>query len=272
MICYTCIEMQNKWTLLAFIAGIHVTYVVARSLPGVLAVPIQTETGLDNVSFGVLVAASFWTHAAFVPFTAWLGDRFNRVLLIACAALGWSVMTVLSGLSTGFWSLLTLASVAFIIPQSMFGPTACALLSDYHLESRTVALSCHQSAYYIGWFVSGAAVAGILSVCRDSWRAAFWVVGSVGVVVAALFFAFFRSMPTPVRGKNASQSDKPGFVESLKAFFGCPTARLLAVGYVANIFVIFGYSSWGPKFVAEKFASSAKSGTGVETGKGEPAS
>ena len=256
--------MRNKWTLLAFIAGIHVTYVVARSLLGVLAVPIQTETGLDNVSFGVLVAASFWTHAAFVPFTAWLGDRFNRVMLIACAALGWSVMTVLSGFSIGFWSLLTLASVAFIIPQSMFGPTACALLSDYHRESRTVALSCHQSAYYIGWFVSGAAVAGILSVCRDSWRAAFWVVGSVGVVVDALFFAFFRSMPTPVRGKNASQSDKPGFVESLKAFFGCPTARLLAVGYVANIFVIFGYSSWGPKFVAEKFAISPSSaGTGV---------
>lgn len=256
--------MQNKWTLLAFIAGIHVTYVVARSLLGVLAVPIQKETGLDNVSFGVLVAASFWTHAAFVPFTAWLGDRFDRVRLIACAALGWSVMTILSGFSTGFWSLLALASVALIIPQTMFGPTACALLSDHHRESRTVALSCHQSAYYIGWFVSGAAVAGILSVCQNSWRAAFWVVGCVGVLVAALFFALFRSMSMPVREKGASQSDKPGFGESLKAFFGCPTARLLAVGYVANIFVIFGYSSWGPKFVAEKFAISPSSaGTGV---------
>lgn len=255
--------MRNKWTLLAFIAGIHVTYVVARSLLGVLAVPIQAETGLDNVAFGVLVAASFWTHAAFVPFTAWLGDRYDRVRVIACAALAWSAMTVLAGFSTGFWSLLALASVAFIIPQTMFGPTACALLSDCHRESRTVALSCHQSAYYVGWFVSGGAVAGILSVCNGLWRAAFWTVGGVGMAVAVLFFAVFRAWSKPVGGTGAPKADKPGFVESLGTFFGCRTAKLLAVGYVADIFVIFGYSSWGPKFVAEKFSidpSSAAAG------------
>lgn len=256
--------MRNKWTLLVFVAAIHVTYVVARSLLGILAVPIQADTGIDNVLFGLLMAAIFWTHAAIVPFAGWLGDRFDRIRLIAFAAMAWSVMTVLAGFATGFWSLMLLAAVAIIVPQTAFGPTACALLSDHHVKTRTIALSCHQCAYYVGWFVSGASVAGILSVWSGTWRPAFWGVGAIGGLVAMVFFLSFRSFRVPTAEKGGSIAAKPGFVESLRAFFGCPTARLLAVGYIANIFVIFGYSSWGPKFVAEKFSlSSAAAGTGV---------
>ena len=256
--------MRNKWSLLAFIAAIHVTYVVSRSLLGILAVPIQTDTGIDNVSFGFLLAAIFWTHAAVVPFAGWMGDRFDRIRLIAYAAFLWSSMTVVSGFASGFGSFLLLASVAIIVPQTVFGPTACALLSDYHGETRTIALSCHQSAYYIGWFVSGAVAAGILSCFQASWRSAFFVVGAIGCIVALLFLAAFRSFRDPSVMKAQSKSAGPGFCESLRAFFGCPTARLLAIGYVADIFVIFGYSSWGPKFVAEKFSlSSSVAGTGV---------
>ena len=254
--------MRNKWTLLAFVAAIHVTYVVARSLLGVLAVPIQAETGLDNVAFGVLTAAIFWTHSAVVPFAGFAGDRLNRVRLIAVAAMAWSAMTVLAGFATGFWSLLLLASVAVIVPQTVFGPTACALLSDHHRETRTVALSCHQAAYYAGWFASGASVAAILALF-GSWRAPFVVVGAVGFALGLAFLCLFGRMRAASAVARAAAA-KPTFARSLAAFFGCRSARLLAVGYIADIFVIFGYSSWGPKFVAEKFGlSPAAAGTGV---------
>jgi len=254
--------MRNKWTLLAFAAAIHVTYVVARSLLGVLADPIQAETGLDNVAFGVLTAAIFWTHSLVVPFAGFVGDRFNRAKLIGCAAMAWSVMTALAGFASGFWTLLLLASVAVIVPQTVFGPTTCALLSDHHVATRTVALSCHQAAYYVGWFVSGAAIAGILAVCGGTWRAAFFAVGGIGMLVALVFLLLFGTFAAP-DAKAVSSEAKPTFAASLRAFFGCPTARLLAIGYIANIFVIFGYSSWAPKFVAQKFAlTPAAAGTG----------
>lgn len=256
--------MRNKWTLLAFVAAIHVTYVVSRSLLGLLAIPIQRDTGIDDTSFGLLMASIFWTHAAIVPVAGWMGDRLDRIRLIACAALIWSMMTVLAGFATGFWSLLLLAAVAIIVPQTTFGPTACALLSDCHRETRSIALSCHQSAYYVGWFVSGAVVAGILSVWSGAWRPAFWGVGAAGGVVAVIFLSVFRSSRTLTAEKGGTTGRKPGFGESFRAFFSCSTARLLSVGYVVNIFVIFGYSSWAPKFVAEKFSlPSSVAGTGV---------
>lgn len=255
--------MRNKWTLLASIAALHVTYVVSRSLLGLLSVPIQAETGLDNVAFGVLTAAIFWAHSAVVPFAGIAGDHFNRARLIAVAAVLWGAMSVLAGFATGFWTLFAFASVAIILPQTVFGPTACALLSDYHQSTRTVALSCHQSAYYAGWFVSGLFVAVVMSFV-NSWRAPFFVIGALSVVLGlAFFFLFGKAMPADVRTGDRD-GNKPTLGQSLMAFFGCPSALLLAVGYVADISVVFAYSSWGPKFVAEKFGlSTATAGTHV---------
>ena len=105
--------------LLAFLCGIFVTYTVDRALLGLLAIPIQEETGLSNVKFGVLSSAIFWTYALAVPFAGLAGDRFNRVRLIGFAAMAWSAMTFLAGFAGGFWSLLVLVSFAVVVPQTI---------------------------------------------------------------------------------------------------------------------------------------------------------
>ena len=251
--------MRNKWTLLIFLCTIHVVYTIVRALLGLLAVPIQSSTGVDNVEFGILNAAIFWTYSAVVPVAGFVGDRFNRVHVIGWAAVLWSVMAVLTGFGNGFWSLLLLASVAVVIPQTAFGPTTCALLSDCHHETRTIALSCHQAAYYTGWFVSGVAVTLVLSAF-GSWRAAFFVFGGLGILLGALFLVIFGGCGEHALPSQGRVSMWAGFA----AVFRSPSACLLAIGYVADIFVLFGYSSWGPKFVAEKFAISVtRAGTGV---------
>ena len=56
----------------------------------------------------------------------------------------------------------------------------------------------------------------------------------------------------------------PTLARSLRAFFGCRSALLASVAYVAVVFVSCGYCAWGPKFVAEKFGiSPSEAGTGV---------
>ena len=111
--------MKGKWTLLAFLCAIFVTYTVDRALLGILAVPIQEETGISNVRFGVLSAAIFWTYSVCVPFSGLAGDRFNRARIIGFAAVAWSAMTLLAGFASGFWSLLLLVSVAICAPQTL---------------------------------------------------------------------------------------------------------------------------------------------------------
>lgn len=251
--------------MLCFLCGLFVLYTIDRAMLGLLAVPIQQETGLSDVKFGVLSAAIFWTYAVCVPFSGLAGDRFDRAKLIGIASIAWSAMTFLAGFANGFWSLFLLVSVAIAAPQTLYGPSANALLAEQHKDTRTIALSCHQAAYYVGWFVSGASVAAVTALC-GSWRGSFFVFGSLGLLVGTMFLLWSRKTARAADETSLrSRASKPlNFSASLRAFFGCRTAVLAAVCYVAEVFVGYGYSAWGPKFVAQKFSiTAAQAGTGV---------
>jgi len=257
--------MRNRWTLVGFLCALFVTYTVDRALLGLLAVPIQAETGIDNVHFGFLSAAVFWTYSVCVPFSGLAGDRFDRAKLIGVAVIAWSAMTFLAGFAMGFWSLFALVSVAICAPQTLYGPSANALIAECHDKTRTLAMSCHQAAYYTGWFVSGAAVAGVLA-CFGSWRWTFRVFGIVGFVlgIAFVFWSRKRRVSRTPQPPQTSQASHPSLRSSLWAFFGCKTALLVSVCYIAEAFVGYGYSAWGPKFIAQKFSlTPAEAGTGV---------
>ena len=255
---------KNKWAMLAFLCAIFVLYTIDRAMLGLLAVPIQAETGLSNVKFGVLSAAIFWTYAVCVPFSGLAGDRFNRVLIIGIAAVTWSLMAFLAGFASGFWSLFLLVSVALVAPQTLYGPSANALLAEQHVSTRTIALSCHQSAYYVGWFTSGVAVAAVQG-WFGSWRGPFFAFGAIGLLTGVAFLMWNRrNVRTDPARDGSRPSGNTGFKASLRAFFCCKTAVLVAVCYVGEVFVAYGYSSWGPKFIAEKFSlTPAEAGTGV---------
>ena len=185
--------MRNKWILLALLCLIFITYTVDRALLGLLVVPIQKDLGLTDVQFGFLSAAIFWTFSVCVPFSGLAGDRFNRAKLIGFAAVAWSAMAILAGFAGGFWTLFLFASIALVAPQTMYGPSANALLAECHADTRTIALSCHQAAYYTGWFVSGAAVAGVLAIF-GTWRAAFFTFGTVGLLLGVFFLCLTRRL------------------------------------------------------------------------------
>ena len=253
----------NRWVELAFLCTIFFVYTVDRAFLGILAIPIQRETGIGDIAFGVLNSAIFWTYAICVPFAGLIGDRFDRRRIIGVATMLWSVFAFLSGFASGFWSLLLLVSVAITAPQTLYAPAANPLIAASHPKTKTLAMSLHQAAFYTGWFASGALVAGVLA-WFGSWRMAYFSFGTIGFLLG-LAFLFLGGRGGSQGGGEASRSvAKVSFRASLKAFFGCPSALLAAMGYVLMVFSACGYSSWGPKFVALKFGlSPSAAGTGV---------
>ena len=252
--------LNGKWATLSFLCGLFVVYTIDRALLGLLALPLQREFGFSDVQLGFLSSSIFWTYAIAVPFAGVIGDRFDRRRVVGLAAVLWSMMTCFAGFSSGFWSFLLLVSVAVVLPQTLYGPAANALIASMHDETRTRAMSCHQAAYFIGWLASGAAVAGVVAMA-GTWRAAFFTFGAAGLLMGVVFLTLCgRGEPlTVVPGAKGSMMRR-----SLRSFFGCPSALCAAVGYVAEVFVMCGFCAWGPKFVAQKFGLSASSaGTGV---------
>src|SRR3546814_6964091 len=105
---------------------------IDRTVLSVLQEPIKRELGLSDGQLGLLTGLAFALFYATlsVPI-ARLADRFNRRNIIAASLATWSGMTALSGLATGFGSL-----VAFRIGVALGAagsvPASHSIIADFY--------------------------------------------------------------------------------------------------------------------------------------------
>ena len=225
-----------------------------RALFGLLTIPIQKDIGLTDVQIGWINTTLSWTLAAMTVVAGFVGDRCSRKWLITISLIAWSLMTVCMGFIGGFWGALFFRSIATGVGESFYAPSAYALIAVHHKKTRSLALSIHQAALYVGLMVSGLVVAWLLGVL-DSWRSVFIVFGVAGCLLGIMFIWTLKDGESGeekrVKGKEKRGI---GLGESLRAYFCNPSALCATAGFVAIVFVNNAYLFWAPKFAAEKFA------------------
>ncbi len=255
----------GKWLPVAMLSGAFFFHQADRALFGLLTVPIQADLGLSDVQIGWINTTLSWTLAAMTVVAGFLGDRLSRKWIITISLIAWSLMTVGMGFIGGFIGALFLRSIATGVGESFYAPSAYALIASHHRESRSLALSIHQSALYVGLMVSGALVAWALDAL-GGWRHVFMAFGMAGALLGVGFVFWLHDSP---RGAAAMspQSPKPaatasearaggvahGLSAGLRAYFANPSALCATAGFVAIVFVNNAYLFWSPKFAAEKF-------------------
>ena len=220
-----------------------------RALFGLLTIPIQKDIGLTDVQIGWINTTLSWTLAAMTVVSGFIGDRFSRKWIITLSLIAWSLMTVCMGFVGGFAGALFFRSIATGVGESFYAPSAYALIANYHKETRSVALSIHQAALYVGLMVSGLVVAWALGFL-GTWRNVFIAFGAAG---CALGVAFIWALRDGTKGTGAAHV-AGGMMGGLRAYFCNPSALCATAGFVAIVFVNNAYLFWAPKFAAEKFA------------------
>ena len=268
-----------KWLLIAMLSFAFFFHQADRALFGLLTIPIQDELNLTGGQMGWINGALFATLAVMTPIAGFCGDRFSRKWLITGSLIFWSITTACMGfvgdfhvlglVIPAFLSVMFFRSIATGGGESFYAPSAYALIAVHHKETRSVALSIHQAALYIGLMTSGALVGWILHALKGSawvvkhfgelgfWRPVFIIFGSLGFLlgVAFIFFLKDKKDENDRRGENVRKVEKPPLIEGLKAFFCNPSALLASGGFIAIVIANNVYMSWAPKFVAEKFAA-----------------
>ena len=228
-----------------------------RALFGLLTIPIQKDIGLTDVQIGWINTTLSWTLAAMTVVAGVVGDRCSRKWLITISLIAWSLMTVCMGFIGGFWGALFFRSIATGVGESFYAPSAYALIAVHHKKTRSLALSIHQAALYVGLMVSGLAVAWLLGFL-GSWRSVFIAFGAVGCLLGIMFIWTLKDGERGEKSeeKRVKSEDKRGIGlgESLRAYFCNPSALCATAGFVAIVFVNNAYLFWAPKFAAEKFA------------------
>lgn len=240
---------SRAWIALGMLTFVYVLNFLCRTLPNVLAKPIQDTLHISDGQFGMITGFYFAVFYTFISIPiGFLADKTSRskVLAIACGI--WSAATVTCGMAVNF------VQFAFSYMAVGFGeaggvPPSYALISDYFPPGkRGTALGLYNLGLPIGAAVAIAFGAAIASAF--SWQMAFKGLGAIGLI-AVLGIVFL--VKEPRRGgldPSAGQlTRKSGFFETLTAFFSRRSLVLAAIGGGVTQMVTYGVGNFAILFL-----------------------
>lgn len=233
----------RAWSALAILCFVYVLNFLDRQLLSILAKPIQDELGVTDGQLGMiggLYFAVFYCVLA-IP-VGWLADRSNRVKVLSFACALWSAATAACGLSASY-AQLAAARMAVGVGEAGGVPPSYAIISDYFpLGTRGTALSLYNLGPPIGMALGVAFGASVAAAY--SWRAAFIVIGIVGVIAAAIVWMFVRE---PRRGgldlhpaqAASTESEPAAFWSTCRLFFADPILLRVSLACGATQFITY---------------------------------
>lgn len=239
---------RYRWYVVWLLFLVYVLNFVDRQILIILMEPIRLEFGFSDTQLGLLGGLAFAVlySTLGIPI-ARLADRSNRVNIIAISIFVWSLATVLTGFARSFSHLL-LARIAVGIGEAGCSPPAYSLLADYfRKEQRTTAFSIYSMGIYGGVFVGY--LVGAFVAHYYGWRAAFWVVGLPGIVMALVVKFTLREPPRGYADGLPAQATAPPVRQVLGQLAAKRTFRHLALAAALHAFVGYGVNGFHPSFL-----------------------
>ncbi|HEX6732662.1 MAG TPA: MFS transporter [Pyrinomonadaceae bacterium] len=235
------------WYALGLLTIVYVFNYLDRTLIYILLPLIKGSMAFSDLQLALLGSTSFviFFTVLGIPFGR-LSDRVVRKNMIAAGLAVWSLFSGLTGFANGFWSLF-FCRVMVGVGEATLGPAALSLLSDYFPQR----MRATAQAIYSSGIAVGAGVAFFLGGWigqQWGWRAAFYVLGFPGIVVALLVF-MLREEP---RGKTEAAAVKYTR-NDWKILFKSVPLRYHYLGYALFGLAANNLSFWGPTFVVRVY-------------------
>jgi len=234
--------------VLAVLFLVYVFNFIDRQVLGILLDDIKADLQVSDTAMGFLVGFAFVVFYTFagIPIARW-ADRSSRRGIIALGLTVWSGMTAVSGLAQNFVQL-ALARIGVGIGEAAGSPPAHSLIADYFPpQRRATAMSIYAAGVYIGSmiaFLAGGYVKEVLS-----WRAAFFMVGLPGLLLALIVRFTIKEPPRGMSEGVAVNAEHVRLGEVLRYLLTCRSFIFIIIA--SSVQSLSGYSIlvWGPAFL-----------------------
>jgi MFS family permease len=236
----------SPFWLLAILSGLNLFNYLDRYVVCQVVEPIRLSFGLSDGQVAELNSAFMLGYFVTAPVFGYLGDRMTRKWLIAAGIFVWSLGTVLSGMATGFGSLLGYR-ILVGLGEASYATISPTLISDaYGPARRNNALTI----FYVAIPVGGALGYMVGSQISEAWgwRWAFVVAGLPGLLLAVCLLPFREPERGQADHQPSESTPKPKAMDVLKLLL-LPDYSLVVWGYVALTFAMGGFSFWGPAYL-----------------------
>jgi MFS transporter, ACS family, glucarate transporter len=228
-----------------------------RACMGAATPTIMKEFGVDKVTMGWSVSAFNWMYAVFQIPGGWLADRYGSRMVLAAAITWWSIFTAGTGLANSAGSMAIMRGL-FGMGEAAAWPAASRGLVRW--------LPASLRAFGQGFQHSGARLGAALSpltvvylVEHWGWREVFYSFGGGGVLIAVVWYVYYRDFPRDHPGVNAAELELLGGAKALAVKRTVPWGRILrssdlwflSIMYFCYGWVFWMYLQWLPTYLKE---------------------
>src|SRR5579862_5231759 len=193
----------QAWTILVVFTAMNLLNYVDRQVVPAVQESIKHEMLLSDAQIGLLATAFLWVYLLTAPFFGALSTKWSRARVIGLGVALWSIATAAGGFAANYGELLV-ARALVGVGEAAYGTIAPAVLADVfpeRMRGRIFAL------FYMAIPV-GSALGYVLGGQIDAhynWRAAFFVAGAPGLLLA-LLAVLLRDPPREEDGNVADAS------------------------------------------------------------------
>jgi ACS family glucarate transporter-like MFS transporter len=200
--------MKQQHRVLGMLALLSIITYVDRVCIAVAGPRMQEDLHISPQAWGWVTSVFFLSYSAFEIPSGVLGDRIGPRRVLTRIVLWWSAFTSLTGMASSYSSLL-LVRFCFGMGEAGAYPNASTVIA------RWIPPQKRARAWGIVWMTAqiGAASAPLLVVpiqARYGWQASFYVFGLLGVMWAAVWYAWFRDTPAEKPGVTAAERQEIG--------------------------------------------------------------
>ncbi|XP_059818276.1 protein spinster homolog 1-like isoform X2 [Hypanus sabinus] len=221
-------------------------FTVAGVLPD-----IEEYFHINDGSSGLLQTVFICSYMIFAPIFGYLGDRYNRKIIMSCGIFFWSAVTLLSSFvpRAYFWALLLTRGLVGV-GEASYSTIAPTVIADLFVgDKRTRMLSIFYFAIPVGSGL-GYIVGSKVNDAAGDWHWALRVTPGLGLLAVVLLLLVIPELP---RGAVERRSDRElvntSWITDIKALSSNNSFILSSLGFTSVAFVTGSLALWAPAYL-----------------------
>ena len=182
-----------RWTILALGFLIIIINYMDRAAMSYAISPICKDFGLTNSQFGIIMAAFPVGYVIMTTGGGIIVDLWGARRVWAWASVAWSTATAMLGLASGMWMLFAFRLFLGLTEGPCF-PALTRVVTDWlPMSERAKSTAIGLAAVPMAAVVGGHLIPHL--ILTVGWKPMFFVLGSLGIVWAVIWYYAFRDYP-----------------------------------------------------------------------------
>ena len=250
-----------RWFVLFLISVMYLITYMDRANISVTAQAMSVEFGLSKTEMGLVFSAFAWAYALGQVPGGWLADHFGPKKVLLSIVSFWSLMTAVTAMVSGFFSLFIVRFVFGLGEAGAFPTASRAMQLWFPKQERGFIQGVTHCFSRLAVAVTPFVAVAIMSAF--GWRWVFYSFALIGALWAIWFAIVYRNRPQEHSGVNAAELDyirgtKDAAIHSTdrqtvpwKRIMTSPNMWYIAAAYFCFFYGSFFYVTWFPTYLLE---------------------